>query len=125
MGHKRKSGRQVPRRLSIVVVGQSATLTNKGAEAFETNITEHRKDDENRDMLAGMKHKVRKPVNEQTEGHPERKPRVIMYHHVLFAQMTTFAIDDAVVKDLALERPRTASVNCRTNQPRAVRFCTV
>ncbi len=75
-----------------MVVGQSATLTNKGSEAFETNITEHRKDDENRDMLAGMKHKVRKPVNEQTKGHPERKPRVIMYHHVLFAQNATLQL---------------------------------
>ena len=68
MGQKPKSGRQVPRGPFVAVTGQSATLTKKGAEAFEANIAEHRDHDENRDMLAGMKHKIGKPVNEPMEG---------------------------------------------------------
>ena len=62
-------------------IGQSATLTTTGADTFEADISEHREDDEGRQELAGV---MRNLVNERIEEEPESKPRVVMYHHVVF-----------------------------------------
>lgn len=59
------------------------TLTAKGTDTSEADITEHREDDDSRHELAGMERKL---VNEHTGGELERKPRVVMYHHVVFAR---------------------------------------
>lgn len=75
--------RTTVRRLLLVDFGQSATLTTKGADTFKANISEHRKDNESRDEFIGVKRKL---VNEQTKGEPKRKPRVVMYHHVVFVR---------------------------------------
>ncbi|MGX1320808.1 hypothetical protein AB7M17_004261 [Bradyrhizobium sp. USDA 377] len=55
----------------------------KGTDKFETTISNYRKDDEGRDEFAGMTHEL---VNEQTEGEPERKPKIVMYHHFVFVR---------------------------------------
>lgn len=61
----------------------SATLATNGAETLEADVTEHQEDNESGDELAGMKRKL---VNEHTEGKPERKRRVVNYHHVVFVR---------------------------------------
>lgn len=68
----------------IVVIGRSASTTI-GADEFEADIAEHRENDEERHEFAGITHKF---VDEHKESEIERKPRVVMDHHVVFARAT-------------------------------------
>jgi len=68
----------------IVVVGRSAPTTI-GADEFEADIAEHRENDEERREFAGITDKL---VDEHKKSEIERKPRVVMDHHVVFAQAT-------------------------------------
>ncbi|MGL9623079.1 hypothetical protein QRQ56_34415 [Bradyrhizobium sp. U531] len=61
----------------------SVTLATNGADTFEADVTEHQEDNESWDELFGMKREL---VNEHAEGEPERKRRVVNYHHVVFVR---------------------------------------
>lgn len=64
-----------------MVVGESLPPTTKGADTFESDIAEHRKEEEGRDEFAGITCKL---VDEHKESEIDGKPSVMC--HAAFAR---------------------------------------